>query len=92
MAVVATKYFANNHERALTIMHGIRYLSRPFGFNRRLHALGSWRRLTFEMRGKLFAVGEAVSAKQHAGAHLPAGARPPLPKGAWQGILRLLGR
>ncbi len=29
VAVVAAKYCANNHERALAVMHGMRYLARP---------------------------------------------------------------
>jgi hypothetical protein len=62
VAVVAAKYFANNHERALAVMRGMRYLARPLSasrFNRRLHALGDWLRLILETLGELFARGEA---------------------------------
>jgi hypothetical protein len=62
VAVVAAKYFANNHERALAVLYGMRYLSRPLSasrFNRRLHALGDWLRLTLETLGALLAHGEA---------------------------------
>lgn len=62
VAVVAAKYFANNHERALAIMRGMRYLARPLSasrFNRRLHALGAWLRWALETLGALFAQGEA---------------------------------
>ncbi len=62
VAVVAAKSFANNHERALGVMHGMRYLSGPLSascFNRRLHALGAWLRLALETLGALLATGEA---------------------------------
>ena len=62
VAVVAAKYFANNHERALQVMRGMRYLTKPLSpsrFSRRLHALGGWLRLTLETLGALFARGEA---------------------------------
>ncbi len=62
VAVVAAKYFANNQERALAVMYGMRYLATPLSasrFNRRLHALGGWLRLALETLGALFAVGEA---------------------------------
>ncbi len=62
VAVVAAKYFANNHERALQVMRGMRYLSQPLSasrFNRRLHALGGWLRLLLETLGELVAQGEA---------------------------------
>jgi len=62
VAVAAAKYFANNHERALGVMHGMRYLSGPLSasrFNRRLHALGAWLRLARETLGALLATGEA---------------------------------
>ena len=61
VAVVAAKYFANNHERALAVMHGMGYLAKPLSasrFNRRLHALGGWLRLGLETLGGLFARGE----------------------------------
>ena len=62
VAVVAAKYFANNHERALRVMQGMGYLAGPLSpsrFNRRLHALGGWLRLARETLGALSAVGEA---------------------------------
>jgi hypothetical protein len=62
VAVVAARYFASNHERALAVMYGMRYLARPLSasrFNRRLNALGAWLRLTLETLGELFAHGEA---------------------------------
>ena len=61
VAVVAAKYFANNHERALAVMYGMGYLAKPLSasrFNRRLHALGGWLRLGLETLGGLFARGE----------------------------------
>ncbi len=62
VAVVAAKYFANNHERALGVLRGMRYLTKPLSasrFNRRLHALGDWLHLLVETLGELFAQGEA---------------------------------
>ena len=40
VALVAAKYFHNNHERALCVMHGMGYLTNRLStsrFNRRLH-------------------------------------------------------
>ena len=62
VAVVAAKYFANHHERALQVMRGMRYLTKPLSpsrFSRRLHALGAWLRLTLETLGARFARGKA---------------------------------
>jgi len=62
VAVVAAKYFANNHERALGVLHGMRYLTKPLSasrYNRRLHALGGWLGLILGTLGDLFAQGEA---------------------------------
>ena len=62
VAVVAALYFQNHHERALQVMHGMRYLSGKLSvsrFNRRLHALGDWLRLLLAALGEVFAVGEA---------------------------------
>ncbi len=62
VAVVAAKYFANNHERALGVLRGMRYLTKPLSasrFNRRLHALGDWLHLLVGTLGELFAQGEA---------------------------------
>ena len=62
VAVVAAKYFGNNHERALWVMQRLGYLSgalSPSRFNRRLHALGAWLHLVLETLGELFAQGAA---------------------------------
>ncbi len=62
VAVVAAKYFPNNHERALAVMGGMRYLARSLSasrFNRRLHALHDWLGLALETRGALLATGAA---------------------------------
>jgi hypothetical protein len=62
VAVVAACYFQNHHERALQVMHGMRYLSGRLStsrFNRRLHALAAWLRLLVETVGAMFARGEA---------------------------------
>jgi len=62
VAVVAAKYCANNHERALGVLRGMRYLTKPLSasrFNRRLHALGDWLHPLVETLGALFAQGEA---------------------------------
>ena len=62
VAVVAARYFANNHERALGVMYGMRYLSGPLSasrLNRRLHALADWLRLALETLGALLATGAA---------------------------------
>lgn len=45
VAIVAAKHFQNHHERALTVMQALGYLSGPLSvsrFNRRLHALADW--------------------------------------------------
>ncbi len=60
VAVVAAKYFHNNHERALWVMSRLGYLSGRLStsrFNRRLHALCDWLPLTVETLGELFAGG-----------------------------------
>ena len=62
VAVVAARYFQSHHERALQVLHGMRYLSGKLStsrFNRRVHALGAWFRLILETLGALFARGEA---------------------------------
>jgi hypothetical protein len=62
IAVVAARYFGNNHERALYVMKGMRYLTGSLSvsrFNRRLHQLKDWFSLLLETLGELFAVGEA---------------------------------
>jgi hypothetical protein len=60
VAVVAAKYFQNNHERALWMLTHLGYLSERLStsrFNRRLHAVADWLRLTLETLGELFASG-----------------------------------
>jgi hypothetical protein len=45
IAVVAAKYFQNNHDRALWVLTNLHYLSGPLStsrFNRRLHRLAPW--------------------------------------------------
>ena len=62
VAVAAANCFANNHERALGVLRGMRYLAKPLSasrFNRRLHALGDWLRLILATLGELFAQGVA---------------------------------
>ena len=61
VAVVAAKYFQNNHERALYVMQGIGYLSGTLSvsrFNRRLHALSECLMALLDLLGDLFAQGE----------------------------------
>ena len=60
VAVVAAKYFHNNHERALWMLTHLGYLSEPLStarFNRRLHAIADWLPLTLDTLGELFAEG-----------------------------------
>ncbi len=62
VAVAAARYFQNHHERALQIMLRLGYLSGALSvsrFNRRLHRLAGWLRLSLEALGALFAEGEA---------------------------------
>src|SRR5438105_762232 len=62
IAIVSAMYFQNNHERALFVMKGMRYITKPIStsrFNRRLHALIGWLEYILEVLGQLFAVGEA---------------------------------
>ena len=60
VAVVAAKYFHNNHERALWALSHLGYLSESLStsrFNRRLHAVADWLSLSLETLGELFAQG-----------------------------------
>lgn len=60
VAVVAAKYFHNNHERALWVLTHLGYLSAHLStsrLNRRLHAVADWLSLTLETLGELFACG-----------------------------------
>ncbi len=50
VAIIAAKYFQNNHERALQVLYLSGYLTRSLSasrFNRRVHALADW--LTFNL-------------------------------------------
>ena len=63
VAVVAAKYVQNHHERALQIMLRLHYLSGHLSvsrFNRRLHRLAAWVRLTLEALGAVFAHGDVL--------------------------------
>ncbi len=45
VAIVAAQFFQNHHERALSVLHEMHYLSGALSisrFNRRLHALADW--------------------------------------------------
>ena len=60
VAVVAARYFHNNHERALWVLTELGYLSARLStsrFNRRLHAVADWLRFSVETLGELFAHG-----------------------------------
>ena len=62
IAVVGAMYFQNHHENALTIMKGLRYITKPLSvsrFSRRLHALAPLLEYIVEVLGQLFAQGEA---------------------------------
>ena len=60
VAIVAAKYFHNNHERALLLLRETHYLSRELSvsrFNRRLHALADWLDLALVTLGEVAARG-----------------------------------
>lgn len=62
VAVVSALYFQNHHERALFVMQGMRYLTKPLStsrFSRRLHALAQWLEYIVELVCSLFSDGEA---------------------------------
>ncbi len=62
VAVVAAKFFHNNHETALAMMSQAGYLSSRLStsrFNRRLHQLADWLLLILQTLGELAARGEA---------------------------------
>lgn len=62
VAVVSAMYFQNNHERALFVMKGMRYVTRPISTSRlcrRLHALAQWLEYITDLVGQLFTQGEA---------------------------------
>src|SRR5205814_297190 len=62
VAVVSSMYFQNHHERALFVMKGMRYITKPLSisrFSRRVHALAQWLEYITELMGQLFSQGEA---------------------------------
>lgn len=62
VAVVAACPFENHHERALSVMRALHYLSGDLSgsrFNRRLHALADWLPLLLDLLGEVLATGEA---------------------------------
>jgi len=57
VAVIAATYFQNHHERALSILQALHYLSGPLSisrFNHRLHHLAAWLPYLAEVLGRLF--------------------------------------
>lgn len=61
VAVVAAKYFQNNHERALCVLGEAHYLSGRLDltrFNRRLHALSEWLAFIATTLGEVLRCGE----------------------------------
>src|SRR3954447_24207787 len=57
VAVCAAAYSQNHHERALSVLKSLHYLSGPLSisrFNRRLHRLAAWLPLLAEVLGQLF--------------------------------------
>lgn len=57
VAVIAATYFQNHHERALSVLKALHYLSGPLSisrFNRRLHRLADWLPYIAEVLGRLF--------------------------------------
>lgn len=61
VAIVAVKYFHNNHERALWVMVGMGYLRNSLSvsrFNRRVHQLSHWLILVLDILAELFATEE----------------------------------
>src|SRR4051812_42749333 len=61
VAVVSSMCFHNNHERALFVMKGMGYITKPLStsrFSRRLHALAEWLQHITEWVGQLFAQGD----------------------------------
>lgn len=57
VAVIAATYFQNHHERTLSVLKALHYLSGPLSlsrFNRRLHRLADWLPLLAEILGQAF--------------------------------------
>lgn len=62
IAVCAALYFRNHQERAVQVMTGMKYVSKPISisrFNRRIHQLKDWLELVLAQLGELFSQGEA---------------------------------
>ncbi len=62
VVVVSAMYFQNHHQRALFVMRGMGYITKPLStsrFNRRVHALADWLYYIVEVVGQLFAQGDA---------------------------------
>lgn len=62
VAVVSAMYFQNHHERALFVMKGLRYITKPLSisrFSRRVHSLAQWLEYIVELVGQLLCQGEA---------------------------------
>ena len=58
VATVAACYFQNHHQRALSVLRGLHYLSGSLSlsrFNRRLHALAHWFSWLLDLLCELFA-------------------------------------
>jgi hypothetical protein len=61
VAVIAAKYFNNNHKLTLSVPGQLHYLSRqldPSRFNRRLHALADWSELILDCLVELLRTGQ----------------------------------
>jgi hypothetical protein len=62
VAVVSAIYFHNHHQRALFVMRGLGYITKPLStsrFSRRVHSLVGWLEYILEMIGHLYSQGEA---------------------------------
>lgn len=62
VAVVSAMYFQNHHERALFVMKGMRYITKPLStsrFSRRLHALAHWLEYVLQLLCAAFSTGDA---------------------------------
>ncbi len=65
VAVVAAAFFGNHHERTLAVLRATGYLPHALStsrFSRRIHALADWLALLLDVRGDLFAHGQAAIA------------------------------
>ena len=62
IAVCAALYFRNHQERAVQVMSGMKYISKPISisrFNRRIHQLKDWLGMVLAKLGELFSQGES---------------------------------